>query len=58
MPEHNTYYFSANVDDMAEVDAAKHAIADLLAHEIHAGDLVLIKGSRGMRMETLIDMLS
>ena len=57
MPEQHTYFFSANVDNGAELEAAKRAIADLLKHEVQDGDLVLIKGSRGMRMETLLAML-
>jgi UDP-N-acetylmuramoyl-tripeptide--D-alanyl-D-alanine ligase len=57
MPEQNAYYYCANVDNAAELEAAKRAAADLLKHEIHSNDLVLLKGSRGMRMETMIDML-
>jgi UDP-N-acetylmuramoyl-tripeptide--D-alanyl-D-alanine ligase len=57
MPEQNAYYYCANVENVAELEAAKRAAADLLRHEIHSDDLVLLKGSRGMRMETMIDML-
>ena len=57
MPEKNAYYFSADVENADELEAAKRAVADLLIHEVHGGDLVLIKGSRGMRMETILDML-
>ncbi len=57
MPEQNTYYFCADVEDAGELEAAKRAVADLLIHEVHNGDLVLIKGSRGMRMETILEML-
>jgi UDP-N-acetylmuramoyl-tripeptide--D-alanyl-D-alanine ligase len=57
MPEKNAYYFRANVEDNAELEVAKQAIAELLKREVQSGDLVLLKGSRGMRMETLLDML-
>ena len=57
MSEKNAYYFCANVESSAELEAAKRAIADLLTHEVHSDDLVLIKGSRGMRMETILEML-
>jgi len=57
MPEQHTYYFSADVEKSAELEAAKRAAADLLLHDVQPGDLVLIKGSRGMRMETMLAML-
>lgn len=57
MPERNTYYFSANVEDGPEVEVAKRAVADLLKQKVHQEDLVLLKGSRGMRMETILNML-
>lgn len=57
MPEQNIYFYSARIDDAAELTAVKHAIADLLRHDVHKGDLLLIKGSRAMQMETLIPML-
>ena len=57
MPEKNTYFFHSNVEDSTELEAAKQAIAELLKQKVHSGDLVLLKGSRGMRMETLLDIL-
>ncbi len=57
MPEKNVYYFSADVNNSAELEAAKRAAADLVMHEVRPGDLVLLKGSRGMRMETMLAML-
>ncbi len=57
MPEENAYYFSADVENAPEVEAAKRAAADLLRHDVRAGDLVLLKGSRGMRIESMLEML-
>jgi UDP-N-acetylmuramoyl-tripeptide--D-alanyl-D-alanine ligase len=57
MPEQNTYYFRADVNNSAELEAARQAAADLLKREVQNEDLVLIKGSRGMRMETIIQKL-
>ncbi|GAC1589947.1 MAG: UDP-N-acetylmuramoyl-tripeptide--D-alanyl-D-alanine ligase [Ktedonobacteraceae bacterium] len=57
MPLEHTYFFSADVENGAELEAAKRAIADLLKHEVQGGDLVLLKGSRGMRIETLLTLL-
>ncbi len=57
MPQEHTYFFSANVENGPELEAAKRAVADLLKHEVQAGDLVLLKGSRGMRIETLLTLL-
>jgi UDP-N-acetylmuramoyl-tripeptide--D-alanyl-D-alanine ligase len=56
MKPENTFYFSANVENAAEVEAAKRAAADLLVHELHSEDLLLLKGSRGMRTETMLKM--
>jgi UDP-N-acetylmuramoyl-tripeptide--D-alanyl-D-alanine ligase len=57
MAEEDVYFFSANVDDQQELTAVKRAVADLLKHEIRENDLVLVKGSRGMYMETLLPLL-
>jgi len=57
MPPEHAFYFSANVENAAELEAAKRAVADLLLHEVHSEDLLLLKGSRGMRTETLLKML-
>ena len=56
MKPEQTYYFSANVEDAGELEAAKRAAADLLIHDVHAEDLVLLKGSRDMRTETMLRM--
>jgi UDP-N-acetylmuramoyl-tripeptide--D-alanyl-D-alanine ligase len=57
MPEKNIYYFAAGVENSSELEAAKRAAADLLKQHVRSSDLVLIKGSRGMHMETMLDML-
>jgi len=57
MPEKSMYYFSANVENAQSLEAAKLAAADLLKCEVHSDDLVLLKGSRGMLMETMLNML-
>ncbi len=57
MPAEHIYHFHADVDNGPELEAAKQAAADLLKQEVHKDDLLLIKGSRGMQMETMLDML-
>jgi UDP-N-acetylmuramoyl-tripeptide--D-alanyl-D-alanine ligase len=57
MPGENIYYFHADVENASELEAAKKAAANLLKREVHSDDLVLLKGSRGMRMETILNML-
>ncbi len=58
MPEKNIYYYAADVENSSELEAAKRTAADLLKQHVLAGDLILIKGSRGMYMESMLDMLS
>ena len=57
LPEESTYYFPAHPEKPEEVGAAKLAAVDLLKEHVHSEDLVLIKGSRGMQMETMIAAL-
>lgn len=56
MKPEQTFYFQADVENAAELETAKRAAADLLLHRIHSEDLLLLKGSRGMRMETMMSM--
>ncbi|HLI91467.1 MAG TPA: UDP-N-acetylmuramoyl-tripeptide--D-alanyl-D-alanine ligase [Ktedonobacteraceae bacterium] len=56
MPEGNAYYFCADIEHSTELEAAKRAAADLLLHNVHSEDLVLLKGSRGLQMETMLAM--
>jgi len=57
MPSQNTYLFAADVENSAALEATKRAAADLLKQKVHSIDLVLLKGSRGMHIETMLDML-
>jgi UDP-N-acetylmuramoyl-tripeptide--D-alanyl-D-alanine ligase len=57
MPAEHIYYFNADVDDEAELEVAKRAAADLLKKEVKSADMVLLKGSRGMRIETMLEIL-
>ena len=56
MKPEQTFYFGANVENAAELEAAKRAVAELLVREVHREDLLLLKGSRGMRTETIMNM--
>src|SRR5258706_3519935 len=56
-PSDHVYDFAADVDDDAELDDAKSAAAEVLKQNAQGVDLVLLKGSRGMRLETILDML-
>jgi len=57
MPADNVYYYDADVENAPELDAAKQEAAALLQREVKQDDMVLIKGSRGMRMETMLTLL-
>jgi len=57
MPEKNIYYFPADLEHASELETAQEAAACLLKREVHSDDLVLLKGSRGMHMENMLDML-
>lgn len=57
MPESHAHYFAADVENSAELEEAKHAAADLLLREVRSDDLVLLKGSLGMCMDSLLPML-
>jgi UDP-N-acetylmuramoyl-tripeptide--D-alanyl-D-alanine ligase len=57
MPADHIFYFDADVENSQEMDTAKQEAAALLNKEVTDKDMVLIKGSRGMKMETMLDML-
>ena len=58
MPQDQAYFYSADLENSAEVEAAKRAAADLLKEQVHSDDLVLIKASLGLGMDTLIKQIS
>jgi UDP-N-acetylmuramoyl-tripeptide--D-alanyl-D-alanine ligase len=57
MPENNAYYYSARLENPAELEAAKRAVADLLKDQVKSSDLVLLKASLGLGMDTLLALL-
>ncbi|GCE11281.1 UDP-N-acetylmuramoyl-tripeptide--D-alanyl-D-alanine ligase [Tengunoibacter tsumagoiensis] len=57
MPSENAYFFSANLEQPRELEAAKSAAADLLREQVQPVDLVLLKASLGLGMDTLLTML-
>src|SRR3984893_1326311 len=56
MPASHTCYFKGNPENNGELESANRAAAELLKQQLHSEDLVLIKGSRGMQMETMLAM--
>lgn len=46
------------MDDAHIFTGSKAAIIDMLQDQLEAGDLILVKGSRGMAMETVIEGIS
>jgi UDP-N-acetylmuramoyl-tripeptide--D-alanyl-D-alanine ligase len=57
MPAAHAHYFGADIENTAELEAAKRAAADLLKQRVRDADLVLLKGSLGVSMDTLLAML-
>ncbi len=57
MSEKKIHYFPADVENAQALEDAKLAAANLLKCEVLSNDLVLLKGSRGMHMETMLNML-
>jgi UDP-N-acetylmuramoyl-tripeptide--D-alanyl-D-alanine ligase len=58
MPEDHAFYYAAQLEDRAELEAAKQAAAKLLKARVKAQDLVLLKASLGVGMDTLLTMLT
>jgi UDP-N-acetylmuramoyl-tripeptide--D-alanyl-D-alanine ligase len=57
MPADQVFYFDADVASAAAVEEAKRAAAELLKQRVRGGDMVLLKGSRAMRFETMLELL-
>ncbi|HEY6539494.1 MAG TPA: UDP-N-acetylmuramoyl-tripeptide--D-alanyl-D-alanine ligase, partial [Ktedonobacteraceae bacterium] len=57
MPQAQTFYFKADLDHPEQLEAAKRAAAELLRQRVQSADLVLLKGSRGMQIDTMLAML-
>ena len=57
MPPEHTHYFKVDLENNEELEAAKRAAAELLKQQVHREDMVLLKGSRGMQIETMLAML-
>ncbi len=57
MPQAQTFYFEADLEHPEQLEAAKRAAAELLKERVRSADLVLLKGSRGMQIDTMLAML-
>lgn len=57
LPAEQTYYYAASLDDCLELEAAKRAAADLLIQQVKSSDLLLLKASLGLSMDTLLTMV-
>jgi UDP-N-acetylmuramoyl-tripeptide--D-alanyl-D-alanine ligase len=57
MPVDHVYYFPADITNKAALEAAKREVADLLLAQVQPHDLVLLKASFGIGMDTLLAML-
>lgn len=58
MPKENIFYFPAQPSNSTEVEEAKAEAAQLLNARVQQSDLILLKGSRGMHMETMLNMFT
>lgn len=57
MPVDHVHYFSADITNKAELETTKRDAADLLLAQVQPDDLVLLKASFGLGMDTLLAML-
>ncbi len=49
------YYFNADVENREDLENAKNEVADLLKREVRPADVILLKASHGILLETLLD---
>jgi len=57
MPADHVHYFSADLTSKTELETAKQDAADLLLAQVQPNDLILLKASFGLGMDTLLAML-
>ncbi|HTI14324.1 MAG TPA: UDP-N-acetylmuramoyl-tripeptide--D-alanyl-D-alanine ligase [Dictyobacter sp.] len=57
MPSAHTYYYQADIENQKELDAAKQAAITMLKEQIQKEDLVLVKASLGVGMDTIVNAL-
>ncbi|MGB8345219.1 MAG: UDP-N-acetylmuramoyl-tripeptide--D-alanyl-D-alanine ligase [Ktedonobacteraceae bacterium] len=57
MPKANISYFAADIENDQAMNVAKQEATALLNEKVKENDLVLIKGSRGIKMETMLGLL-
>ncbi|GHO46492.1 UDP-N-acetylmuramoyl-tripeptide--D-alanyl-D-alanine ligase [Ktedonospora formicarum] len=56
MPAEQIHLFSVDPANSIEVEEGKRQIAQFLKEHVRPEDLILVKGSRGVRMETLLSL--
>jgi UDP-N-acetylmuramoyl-tripeptide--D-alanyl-D-alanine ligase len=56
MPTENIHFFAADVHSSPELEAAKHAAANILIRSVQSIDLLLLKGSNPLCMQTMLEM--
>lgn len=57
IPSEQTFYLAASLNNPAELEVAKQAAANILKERVKSADLVLLKASLGLGMDTLLAML-
>jgi UDP-N-acetylmuramoyl-tripeptide--D-alanyl-D-alanine ligase len=57
IPNDHLFSFAADITNKAELEVAKRAAADLLLAQVRPDDLVLLKASLGVGLDTLLAMI-
>lgn len=57
MPASRVHYYAASPKNRTDLEAAKQAAAQLIKEQVQSEDLVLVKASLGVGMDTLLAML-